>query len=129
MSPHELGQLLAHISVETEDDMKRNSARSEALSDLKQRIDSILETNFNSNRDWGLPKGSCAGEHPFLLDNRDFFIAYLMADTNGTPPLIDCAGLIHHLNDCYRCFEVFSQTLQAYYQVVSDNHSHIKNKG
>ncbi|MBN1782204.1 hypothetical protein JW948_13815 [bacterium] len=62
-----------------------------------------------------IPDGFCSGHHPFLLNNHAFFVQYLQCRQNGDPA-VDCERLIRHLNDCYRCFELFCQTLHAYFQ-------------
>jgi len=62
-----------------------------------------------------IPKGSCLLDQPFLEDNIDFFILYLkIGRTNGIKGF-DCVKLIQHLNDCYRCFDIYSNTLQEYF--------------
>ena len=66
------------------------------------RLSSILET---------VPVKACIFNHPFLENNEDFFIA-LFSDTKQEET---CIKLYQHLNDCYHCFEIFSQVLRDYY--------------
>ena len=57
-------------------------------------------------------KYPCSINQPFLENNEDFFIA-LFSDTKHDDA---CIRLYKHMNDCYPCFEIFSQVLRDYYR-------------
>ena len=59
-----------------------------------------------------LPACPCLIDKPFLENNEDFFIT-LFSDIEHEEV---CARLYKHMNDCYPCFEIFSQVLRDYYQ-------------
>jgi hypothetical protein len=59
-----------------------------------------------------LPGQPCLIDRPFLEGNEDFFIA-LFSNTKHDEA---CIRLYKHMNDCYPCFEIFSQVLRDYYQ-------------
>jgi hypothetical protein len=66
------------------------------------RLSSVLKT---------VPAQSCLYNHPFLENNEDFYIALF----SNTKQEETCIKLYQHLNDCYHCFEIFSQVLRDYY--------------
>ena len=107
-----LGWALAHLQAEkTIEHPPLSEADKSYLDHMIRRIDflkadgrllSVLET---------VPAQSCLYNHPFLESNQDFFIAlFSNAKQEET-----CIKLYHHLNDCYHCFEIFSQVLRDYY--------------
>jgi len=59
-----------------------------------------------------LPGQPCFIGQPFLEGNEDFFIA-LFSEVKHDEA---CIRLYKHMNDCYACFEIFSQVLRDYYQ-------------
>ena len=58
-----------------------------------------------------LPERGCNSNTPFLENNDDYFIA-LFSNTKYDKA---CINLYNHLNNCYHCFEIFSQVLRDYY--------------
>jgi hypothetical protein len=59
-----------------------------------------------------LPDKGCTVDNPFLENNEDYFIA-LFSNTKYDKA---CIRLYNHLNNCYHCFEIFSQVLRDYYR-------------
>ncbi len=107
-----LGWALAHLQAEK----KVQSAQvSEADKDYLHKILKryyLMKDNGRLHEALEeLPTHTCSLDHPFLQNNEDFFIA-LFSDTKHDEA---CIRLYKHMNDCYRCFEIFSQILRDYY--------------
>jgi hypothetical protein len=59
-----------------------------------------------------LPERGCTSSAPYLENNDDYFIA-LFSNSKYDEA---CINLYNHLNNCYHCFEIFSQVLRDYYR-------------
>lgn len=57
-----------------------------------------------------IPTQPCLLENPFLADNHDFFLNLFIVN----PPDFPCQQLMRHLNDCYSCFEFFTQVMRDF---------------
>jgi hypothetical protein len=57
-----------------------------------------------------IPGKECAQEGAYLEGNVDFFLDHL---TSGNPLTI-CPELIKHINDCYRCFEIYACVMRGF---------------
>ena len=66
------------------------------------------------------PRGLCQTERPFLHDNEDFFIALLMFKIRDEQNGKHCNPLLEHLNDCFLCFEEYSEVMRDYYSKSQD---------
>jgi hypothetical protein len=62
-----------------------------------------------------VPAQRCEIEKTFLAENEDFFLAYFLASASSANGGSSCWNLFKHLNDCFECFEEFSNVMQNYY--------------
>lgn len=62
-----------------------------------------------------IPTHECHCEHSFLQNNEGFFFALVFDNKNAAEFESRCLRLTRHLNDCYRCFEIFHHTMRDYY--------------
>ena len=63
-----------------------------------------------------IPVSRCKVSQPFLQNADDFFITHLVLEPNGHREYY--SSLIKHLNDCYACFEIYSQVFKDYYHAL-----------
>jgi hypothetical protein len=63
-----------------------------------------------------IPECTCQSEHPYLHDNKEFFIALLIIKSGH----YCCEQLTRHLNNCFNCFDVFCQVLRDYFHTSND---------
>jgi hypothetical protein len=61
-----------------------------------------------------IPQHACLSDKPFLNDNKDFFISFLLLGPDDDNEEIH-KDLLKHLNDCHWCFEIFTQVLRDYF--------------
>jgi hypothetical protein len=111
-----LGKSLAHLRIVDE---FANDAdfirRFENDRDLIKFKDRLKDLSTNSEYNLIIEKldhNECSLDAPFLKDNCDLFLLLLFR--KEIPQL--CTNLGKHLNDCYQCFQIFSQVMQDYYQ-------------
>ncbi len=111
-----LGKTLAHLRLVDEfaDDTNfiQKFEDKEELTNFRNRIKNLTsspERNLIINK---LDYNECSFEAPFLKDNSDLFLLLLFQ--KEIPEL--CTNLGKHLNDCYHCFQIFSQVMQDYYK-------------
>ena len=57
-----------------------------------------------------IPDQNCSINNSFLTDNIEFFQRYIYGPTEDNI----CLKLFTHLNSCYCCFSVFSQTMRDF---------------
>ena len=58
-----------------------------------------------------IPDQICSINDSFLNNNFDFFNNYIY----GPPEYKNCLKLFTHLNSCYSCFSIFSQTMRDFF--------------
>jgi hypothetical protein len=107
-----LGWALAHL--QTARDLQNAQFAPDQRSYLDHIVDRLNLLNSDSKLDEileSLPNKGCAGGNPFLENNDDYFIA-LFSNAKYDEA---CINLYNHLNNCYHCFEIFSQVLRDYY--------------
>ena len=86
---------------------------SKTLNQLQERFKELLK---NGSPSITIPSQPCLTEAPYLAGNIDFFLTfYLTAPKNG-----HCAKIIGHLNNCYLCFNIFTDVARAYYRQYSE---------
>ena len=102
---HTSGQS-AQIDLSVENTERLKKLREHVNNFQSSGLDSILQK---------CPTGPCQTESPFLQENEDFFIALVMFKIRGEQNGKHCNPLIEHLNDCFRCFEVYSEVMRQYY--------------
>jgi hypothetical protein len=64
---------------------------------------------------------TCLVGKPFLQDNFDFFLRYLAGPDGEESAPVDCDRLFRHLNDCTRCFDIYTDVVQDFF-MHKDNH-------
>ena len=107
-----LGWALAHLQTEKKVAVAEFSeADKDYLDKILNRYDSMKNNGSLNKALEALPTHTCSFSHLFLQNNEDFFIA-LFSNTKHDEA---CIRLYKHMNDCYPCFEVFSQVLRDYY--------------
>ena len=107
-----LGWALAHLQTERKvESAQFSEADKNYLHKIVSRYDSMKNNGSFYEALEALPTHTCSFDHLFLQNNEDFFIA-LFSNTKHDEA---CIRLYKHMNDCYPCFEVFSQVLRDYY--------------
>ncbi len=108
-----LGWALAHLQAErTTTSSQLTPSEQDYLEHMKDRFKLLNGNGKMVSLLENLPDRTCLINQPFLADNEDFFIA-LFSDTKHDEA---CIRLYKHMNDCYPCFEIFSQVLRDYYR-------------
>ena len=69
------------------------------------------ENNNSKNNKILIPDQTCSMHNSFLINNYDFFYKYIYDESTDNT----CSKLYIHLNNCYSCFCVFSQTMRDYF--------------
>jgi hypothetical protein len=107
-----LGWALAHLQA------TNNEIFTQFAQDQRSYLEQIVNRLKILNSDGqmatiltSLPDGGCTSSTPFLENNDDYFIV-LFSNTKNDQA---CINLYNHLNNCYHCFEIFSQVLRDYY--------------
>jgi hypothetical protein len=85
------------------------------IATVKERLDLLKTSDPDILSGIEVPNRSCIVDRTFLEGNIDFFLYYLGIATVARDGCIDCGRLVKHLNDCYRCFDVYCNTLQEYF--------------
>lgn len=118
-SKHEsLGWALAHLQAEGKGPAPSAAdADNVLLAKMKERYRQLSSNGQLKAVLESLPEQSCLSEKPFLESNEDFFIV-LFSDIKHEEA---CIKLYTHMNDCFSCFEIFSQVLRDYYR-FGENH-------
>jgi hypothetical protein len=107
-----LGWALAHLeSEQLSQSTQLNETDRCYLDQLVQRLDDLKKNGRVATVLTKIPAQSCLHNHPFLENNDDFFIAFFTSSKQENA----CINLFKHLNDCFHCFEIFSQVLRDYY--------------
>ena len=107
-----LGWALAHLQTEKKQASAQFSdADKDYLHKILSRYDSMKNNGSLNEALRALPTHSCSFDDLFVQNNEDFFIA-LFSNTKHDEA---CIRLYKHMNDCYPCFEIFSQVLRDYY--------------
>ena len=118
-----LGKSLAHLRLVDEFpediDFIRKFEDETALSQFRNRLKDLSGSPDRNYIIEKLDQTECCFEAPFLKDNSDLFLLLLFQ--KEIPAL--CTNLGKHLNDCYQCFQIFSQVMQDYYQEYQNIYS------
>ena len=111
-----LGKTLAHLRLVDEfaDDTNfiRKFDNKNELADFRNRLKDLTSSPDRNLIIKNLDHSECSFEAPLLKDNSDLFLLLLFQ--KEIPEL--CSNLGKHLNDCYHCFQIFSEVMQDYYQ-------------
>jgi len=115
-----IGQALAYAIADIQDirmeNLKINSKSKDYLNKIKERY-LILK---NSPKELEniidiVPRTCCPSDIPFLKNNSDFFIAFLLLCENNKKNLNTSPHFIKHLNDCYWCFKSYNKFIRDFY--------------
>ncbi len=110
-----IGYKLASLQTEHEiTSYLKSDLSEENISNIKLLREQLKQNNIPGKLSFPLPaipEYACSGQDIFLKDNHDFFISYIL----GSPEEKNCLQLFTHLNDCYNCFSIFSQTMRDYF--------------
>jgi hypothetical protein len=119
----ELGKSLAHLRLADEFADNTNFIYKfedkEELSEFRNRLIDLTTSPDRNLIIHKLDHSECTFEAPVLKDNSDLFLLLLFQ--KEIPEL--CSNLGKHLNDCYQCFQIFSQVMQDYYQEYQNLYS------
>jgi len=114
------GQALAIIVQDTQnihtDHVKINDEDKEYFQQIKDRYVELTNNPVESAKIINtVPLKGCPAGKPFLENNTDFFIAYIILSENNNKNLNTTPQLIRHLNDCYWCFKDYNNFIKDYY--------------
>lgn len=73
-----------------------------------------------------LPITSCSSNESVLDENDRFFVGHTLIEQD--PKNIRHDRLMKHLNNCYECFQVYSQFYKDYYQAYQEIHHTVVKK-
>ena len=107
-----LGWALAHLPTGT-NGISTNFAPDQR-NYLVQMVDRLKMLSSDGQRTSildSIPERGCTSTKPFLEHNDDYFILLFSNNRHDQA----CISLYNHLNNCYHCFEIFSQVLRDYY--------------
>ncbi|MEJ2052542.1 MAG: hypothetical protein P8X42_01365 [Calditrichaceae bacterium] len=112
----DIGKTLAHLRLadESAEDTEyiRHFKDKDELSQFRNRLKDLTKSPDRKLIIDKLDEKECSIESPYLKDNTDLFLILLFQ--TEIPEL--CSNLGRHLNDCYQCFEIFTQVMQDYYR-------------
>ena len=91
--------------------------RTKALNTLKHMMDTYQRLKSEDENKFfkGLPGQSCNSSKAYLENNDEFFIYYILLFDRLESKKNLITRIITHLNDCFWCFEIYSQVMQDYY--------------
>jgi hypothetical protein len=90
------------------------SNQKNVVENIEKRLKIINSSKSSMFININIPNESCLIENPFMENNIDFFLLYLGIAICPNNKCIDCNKLIKHLNDCYRCFDLYCNTIREY---------------
>ena len=93
-------------SLEDKGYVQKLYQRWQSLVNHQNQVESLLNA---------IPEEPCHDEKCHLADNEDFFVVYMLMYLPKAVNDNYCIGLVKHLNNCYRCFKVYSDVMRDYY--------------
>ncbi|MFQ5649321.1 MAG: hypothetical protein ACE5IY_05210 [bacterium] len=132
MSDHrKLGHALAFLDAEVEKSKSFEAQQlSDAMMDYVQHLHKVRASILAENRVEGIfdaiPTTYCHSETAYLAGNEDFFVARFTIARVDAEESKPCQNLSKHLNDCFKCFTVFTEVLRDFYnkkQVLTDEYA------
>jgi hypothetical protein len=109
-----LGRALARLVLETKHDALNDgsaaSGQGEMMRTLRERLSGLKASGTGGRGVSGLPEKECAQHGAYMEGNVDFFLDHLLSRNRENA----CPGLIRHINDCYRCFEIYAGVMRGY---------------
>jgi hypothetical protein len=115
-----LGKMLAFLCAEKSENHTFNSlelplnVKVEFIR-LKERVRDINTNGIVEKIINEIPRLQCSGAQPFLESNIEFFLLFFAMEKDAETKRKLCHQLNIHLNNCYRCFTVFSDVLRSYF--------------
>ncbi len=115
-----IGQALAYLkynSYSKSDEDAANIPEEQRLmiTMLRERINALnTHQNAAAHLKMRIPENQCDSDNLFIKNNHDLLLA-LFFDHNREHY---CAQLGLHLNNCFRCFEYFSDVIRGYYHAT-----------
>jgi len=110
-----LGRAIACLKFEEQIDhhnFNQSFQDDDFLNSLRLRAASLENDKFKSANVDGIPENGCYLDQLYLDNNPDFFLnLFLNGPQNGV-----CVKLTQHLNNCFGCFQVFTEVIRDYYQ-------------
>jgi hypothetical protein len=114
ITDEELGRLLAKWMSAGDADAQGTGGNSRALKEeirtLEERFRGRAGLKSGESGETRPPEGECGQDRAYLDGNMDFFLDLLTSSDHGSV----CPGLIRHINDCYRCFEIYSGVMRGF---------------
>lgn len=126
---HTLGQNLAYLIAEkTAREMALWShlspSEKKQLESLQNRLKEIKSDDDVANFFADIPEFECQAEKSYLMNNKDFFLALFLIGPQDNDFGKDCMRLSKHLNDCYKCFEIFCHVTRDFYHKFQELSKH-----
>ena len=111
-----LGSAIAFLSLEgLSDDSVLTQSEKDYLKALKERYAQLDDGRGIEKIYQNIPRHSCISTECFLDDNTDFFISYVLLSEKQNNNDRKLSSLFKHLNDCFGCFEVYTEVMRNYY--------------
>lgn len=107
-----IGHILALLQNENKNTLKLTDKSVSEIQDLRDQINQKTQQGKLYLSWQKIPKHTCSESDIFLDENIDFFLSYLVYSNEEK----NCMKLFSHLNKCYCCFNIFSQTMRDYFQ-------------
>jgi hypothetical protein len=115
------GSALAFVSCEgMSDDSVLTQSEKDYLKTLRERYIQLDDRKRIEKIYKNIPRNRCVSQKCFLDDNIDFFISYVLLSEKHYSSDRKFSSLFKHLNDCYGCFEVYTEVIRNYYYTLND---------
>jgi hypothetical protein len=122
-----LGRVLADLYISQKKDRQStefiiSNQRSEIEEKLLEKI-RIRFKELAASSNWKqvceqLSEYRCQTDFPFLRGNTDFFLAFLFLTSDNLTN--ECEKFFKHLNNCYQCYEEFTEVMRYYFNRLKD---------
>lgn len=112
-----IGRALAVIEVEAESNHTVASLPSslvEYVQHLKQVREELLDDGRAAQILTDIPIPCCQNKKALLDGNERYFVARFAIERDDTDDSKPCRSLATHLNNCYRCFNSFTDVLRHF---------------
>jgi hypothetical protein len=125
-----VGKILAYLKTERTTNKKNifksiSEKEKNCLQSLRQQFGKINSQNIASELFQQIPEHECQTEQAFLENNKTFFLCLILIDPKDDDFDKCCTRLSSHLNNCFRCFEIFSQVMVDFYYESQKIHKEI----
>jgi len=114
------GKILAYLKTEKTTNKKNilksiSEKENYCLQSLRQQFEKISSQNLAPKIFEEIPEHECQTKQAFLKNNEDFFLCLILIDPEDDDFDKCCTRLSGHLNNCFRCFEIFCQVMVDFY--------------